>query len=335
MPSTMDAGEQRRWAMPCAVGSFPEDWRVSSCSPLDEAAAKEARLGRDVEIQTMSTDKVFNLGCARCTRSNGTPDQASCARALAHTVSRRRMSRSAGKTGTTTIAAMLSFLLCNRCATDAVQPTRWGQDSLSHNGSGVLESHQCFSGNGEQADFRWLERRYPRARFVLSVRHPQEWSTSLFNHLRKVRLAANCTEVGTAGSCAAVPFSGNLPQTIAARARAVVRHNEEVLRHFNQSQERRDRFIRMDVSLETRARAWPGLLWLIRPDLREFPADQLVGSPTLLPAAFRRSMEAHEIKHVPMPHASFKKGSSPALLGSTCYKALYHPLPPSAAAVSG
>ena len=289
-PMNLSENSERRWARPCEIGSFPRDWRVSSCSDFDAAAAARTRTEGTSEIRVTS-DKFFNLG--------------------------------AGKTGSSSLAMMVSYLQCSACCHFRC-PTRWDKEAAAHNSSGVLQSHQCFGDNGEYADFRWLERSYPRARFLLSVRSPQLWSKALSRHIRRARLQAKCSEVGTSESCAAVPYSGNDPESLQKRLQHILYHQKAVLSYFDKSTERRSRFMMLNMTRDfsSSSAAWVGLLWLLRPDPREFPAERLVTSLNRVPASFREHMEGHEIRHLPLPRTGLTSGTSVTLKGS-CYSEYY------------
>ena len=212
---------------------------------------------------------------------------------------------------------MLSYLLCQPCCHYRC-PERWDLESKAHNASGALAA-QCFGDNGENADWRWLFQSYPHARFVLTVRPHDELAASLAAHLRKARLAANCSADGDDASCQAVPFASNTPKRLHLRLKRIRAHEQEVLRFFNATAERRSRFVQLDLAHSQPREAWLALLWVLRPDLRTSPAAALVTSARELPAAFLAAMEDHEIKHLPLPHISSNQDKRSLQLKGGCY----------------
>ena len=261
--------------------------------------------GSQPMMQQANTRPMMRRGTKQ--QANGTRERH---RARASSVAPTLFNIGASKTGTSTVHVMASHLLCTQCC-HYVCPDQWDLRSQRHDAA-ALASHRCYNDNGQYSDWQWLDRHFPKARFAMSIRAPDAWNTSLFKHLRKARLEARCSAIGDDSSCQAVASSGNDASRMRVLVRELTHHQQQVLRYFGSSAERRRRFAVLDLFSDSPHEVWLTLIWLMRRDLSEYEPAQLVRSARQLPAAFRATPVATELqaRRPPLPHISFTSGLS-------------------------
>lgn len=183
----------------------------------------------------------------------------------------------AQKTGTTSISIMLGEHLATRCC-HYLCPGPWHDESRQHVVNKTLATHRCFSDNGDYADFRWLDAKFPQARFIMTVRNETAWKVSLFNHIKLARVQAGCTPKGNRESCARGSFVDNSDEFFAWRVKALHQSTRSALQYFAESDERRQRFLVADMQ-EDELQLCRCIQWLLRPDLGQYRVLRIASCP--------------------------------------------------------
>jgi hypothetical protein len=150
-----------------------------------------------------------------------------------------------GKTGTHTLAELAErrgFRSCHySCHPKPGAPSQfWKDRTTAHDASStsVLAVYDAFSDTGFLTDWRWLERTFNDARFVLNTRPLQSWLVSRIDHVRNAD-----------GARKGKPIHANWfdEDWIAKRVVSLSQTQEEILRYFNKTQDRRNRFAVLDI----------------------------------------------------------------------------------------
>ena len=121
------------------------------------------------------------------------------------------------------------------------------------------------------------------------LRADPAWNASLYLHLRKVRLEAKCVE-GDTDSCQREPFGND-----AARMRILVEQlaHQQAVARADSNEERRSRFVLLDLTNDQPQDVWLKLLWALRRSLDHYlDAAGPIGSavpPEYIPAWPARS----------------------------------------------
>jgi hypothetical protein len=178
---------------------------------------------------------------------------------------------------------------------------RWDRTSHEQNASSPLwDLYDAFSDHGDHADYKWLDTAFPGSRFILNTRAMQPWILSSYDHVRVHREMYNCTSQGDASSCKGSVQGGatsllsqadgdvavnpsewldNSDQWIAERVADAAAHQEEVMAYFDHNEQRRQRFILVDVEGWKPQEVMLPLRWITRPDLGDLPTSSLLVSP--------------------------------------------------------
>ena len=181
---------------------------------------------------------------------------------------------------------------------------RWDRTSHEKNASSPLWSvYNAFSDHGDHADYKWLDTAFPGSRFVLNTRALQPWILSSYDHVRVHREMYNCTSQGDASSCkgdgssvrrratsllsqadgdvASNPseWLDNSDRWITERVADAAAHQEEVMKYFDHNEQRRQRFIVVDVEGWKPQEVMLPLRWVTRPDLHDLPTPKLLVKP--------------------------------------------------------
>ena len=220
------------------------------------------------------------------------------------------------KAGTTTLDELflsMGLRSCHDTCRDKHGDKRARWDRLSHeqNTSSYLwHIYNAFSDHGDHADYKWLDAAFPGSRFVLNTRAMQPWMLSSYDHVRVHREMYGCTPQGDATSCKGgdspkVPpasllskedgeevrvkndsalaqssdWMDNSDAWIAERLASAAVHQEEVMKYFDANEERRQRFIVVDVEGWKPDQVMLPLRWVMRPKLDELPTSSLLVGP--------------------------------------------------------
>lgn len=138
--------------------------------------------------------------------------------------------------------------------------------------------------NGERANFRWLDEHFADSRFVLNTRPLFDLVLSHYDMVRESRVNAGCKPEGSLADCSHGILStgchgngcktdmiNNNPYWIRRYVRSIANSQAAIAQYFydggRASEQRRRRFVQMNVckapSRDTLAR----LFWALRPDL--------------------------------------------------------------------
>jgi len=110
----------------------------------------------------------------------------------------------------------------------------------------------------------------------------QPWILSSYDHVRVHREMYNCTPQGDDSSCenkGPSEWLDNSDQWIAERVADASAHQEEVMAYFDHNDQRRQRFIVVDVEGWKPQEVMLPLRWVARPELSDLPTSSLLVSP--------------------------------------------------------
>lgn len=219
-----------------------------------------------------------------------------------------------------------------------------GNNSLTwtkvRNASHPCLSRAAFLDDGEVADVEWLIKSFADARFVLNTRSLEPWMASRIYHARRARGKEHLMNLCHAGNKTACELK-NMQQADKDRSRAIrediapqldcdekvilesvvseARHQEHVLRLFNATWNRRQRFVM--VSLETMGGCEVSkmLRWVTRKNwTTEYTADNdlVLGPHELPPGSAQENCEPFQ----PRTHAptSSSEQARRVLLAAGC-----------------
>ena len=184
---------------------------------------------------------------------------------------------------------------------------RWDRTSHEKNTSSPLwHLYDAFSDHGDHADYKWLDNAFPGSRFILNTRAMQPWMLSSYDHGRVHREMYNCTSQGDDSSCKGEHGSSadaratsllrqgdepgsvttnpsdwmdNSDSWIAERIADAAAHQEEVMKYFDHNEQRRQRFIVVDVEGWKPQEVMLPLRWVLRPELGDLHTKTLLVSP--------------------------------------------------------
>jgi hypothetical protein len=191
------------------------------------------------------------------------------------------------KAGTTSLNehfTAMGLKSCHDTCSDKHGDTRarWDRTSHEKNASSPLwQLYNAFSDHGDHADYKWLDTTFPGSRFILNTRAMQPWILSSYDHVRVHREMYNCTAQGDASSCENKPseWLDNSDPWIAERVAEASAHQEEVMAYFDHNDQRRQRFIVVDVEGWKPQEVMLPLRWVARPELSDLPTSSLLVSP--------------------------------------------------------
>lgn len=188
------------------------------------------------------------------------------------------------KAGTTTLDETFRSMGFHSChdtcsAGHDDRRARWDHLSQAHNRSSPLwYLYDAFSDHGNHADYKWLDQTFPGSRFVLNTRALQPWLLSSYDHVRINRQRSGCKPQGGGESCkdGKSNWLDNSDAWIAERVGKAAAHQQEVMAYFDANEERRQRFIVVDVEGWSDENVKLPLRWVTRGSLDDMP------TPTLL-----------------------------------------------------
>lgn len=179
----------------------------------------------------------------------------------------------------------------------------WADASRGHDPDlSCLAQHDAFVDHGHSADYRWLDAQFPRARFVLNTRPLRAFLVSRLGHIRTEALLApratkrarpapgldQCGQPVTPDSwhldelVSPMPVGSN--STLAQLLLEVAAHQRQVLRYFDASWDRRQRFVALSVSSMHDCEVGELLRWVTRPHYKKFRTTKgIVDAPAKLP----------------------------------------------------
>mmetsp|Transcript_23220 Transcript_23220/g.62940 ORF Transcript_23220/g.62940 Transcript_23220/m.62940 type:complete len:306 (-) Transcript_23220:114-1031(-) len=208
------------------------------------------------------------------------------------------------KTGTTSLAAMYTARGYRACHGECNgQP--WHTASTSRAAKAIVDSHDTFMDHGDHANFKWLAKSYPTARFVLNTRELKSWLISRADHARRNRVAGHCAPFGDKCPAASSNFVSNSNETIASWARAQARHQMQALHFFASDARLRNRFAVIDVEGMSQSQLNHVLDWVSRSDLTKRRTSKLVMKAGDVPNEHGRSTfhgaapDANSFRHPP------------------------------------
>lgn len=211
---------------------------------------------------------------------------------LALTTKDKLFSLGAQKTATTTTSLMLATLLPkpsnlpNRTACcHNVCPSPWYVASEKHKEDGVLANFNCFSDNGNQADWHWLLKKYENSRYMLSIRDCTRWKRSYFKHVAAARIGRGCKPIGTKKDCDG-HFTDNKPEHVNNRCKMFERHNHRVIEDFTASHDLLNRFAVLNATKVKPREWWLIMAWLARADLNQYRTTKLISCEQDIPKGF-------------------------------------------------
>jgi hypothetical protein len=207
------------------------------------------------------------------------------------------------KTGTTSIAELfrtLGYRSCHRHCHR--QDMTWADATRTRNAS-YFEDADVFVDVGDVADFIWLSKQYPTARFVYNTRPLTPWLISRVDMYRKVREKHGCLAYGVhelGDKCGPVGLSANDHESILRFVVRVAAVQEATLIYFLSSPALSNRFVLHDFTASSPTTK--ALIdWITRSDLGSNSSTRLVLSAADLPtggsAAGGRVALPHKYKY--------------------------------------
>eukprot|EP00908_Phaeocystis_cordata_P021472 Transcript_3826.p2 GENE.Transcript_3826~~Transcript_3826.p2 ORF type:complete len:464 (-),score=102.93 Transcript_3826:499-1806(-) len=194
------------------------------------------------------------------------------------------------KAGTTTLSEIFNSMGFHSCHDtcrdgDGDRRARWDNISRAHDASShIWRRHNAFADHGDHADFKWLDATFPGSRFVLNARALQPWLLSSYDHVRMHRLKAGCTAQGDDESCKKPrhmqsDWLDNSDAWIAERVALAAKHQQDVMEYFDANEERRQRFVVVDVEGWSDDDVMLPLRWVTRSSLDDLPTPTLLAKP--------------------------------------------------------
>jgi len=195
------------------------------------------------------------------------------------------------KTGTTSLSKLFAGKGYNTCHGECMGKN-WAVVTRSNSASSpVLSQHDAFMDHGDHADYVWLAKAYPTARFVLNTRELKSWIVSRADHARRNRVAAGCTPWGTASTCRRA--NSNFVDNSAGKIRSWIidgaEHQRKVISFFDSSSQLRNRFAVVDVEGQGPNSLNRVLDWVTRVNLKNMPTKTVVLRPKDVPLAQART----------------------------------------------